>query len=254
MTSQHQFTRALTDPAQPVPAGLVSPRGTADSKRFAVYRNNVHVSLVGAIAARFPVTRQLVGEEFFTGMARLYVGQTKPNGPVLLHYGDSFPDFIAQFPPASGLPYLPDLARLEAAWTDAYNAADAIALTPSDLTAIAGDALATLVLTLAPSTRLVQSSFPVGSLWSAHQAMPVTIPALSGSECVLLTRPQADVRLTIIPPSAFTFLTAIGRGRDLTMASQAALADFSDFDPGSTLVGLAGLGAFAAPIKEHVDD
>ncbi|MBB4053915.1 hypothetical protein GGR20_003583 [Devosia subaequoris] len=253
MTSQHQFIRALTDPAQPVPVGLVSPRGTADTKRFAVYRNNVHVSLVGAIAARFPVTRQLVGEEFFTGMARLYVGQNKPRGPVLLHYGDSFPDFIGQFPPAAGLPYLPDLARLEAAWTETYNAADAAVLMAADLNTIAGDALAKLDLALAPSTRLVRSSFPVGSLWSAHQTTPVTIPALSGSECVLLTRPQAEVRLTIIPPAAFTFLKAIEQGRNLGRAAEAVLADFPDFDPGAALVGLAGLGVFAALDKEHVD-
>ncbi|MEQ9637864.1 MAG: DNA-binding domain-containing protein [Devosia marina] len=253
MTSQSQFTRALTDPAQPVPAGLVSPRGSVDSKRFAVYRNNVHVSLVGALAARFPVTRQLVGEEFFAGMARLYVGQTKPKGPVLLHYGDSFPDFVAQFPPASGLPYLSDLARLEAAWTDAYNAADADVLAPADLSTIGGDALAALDLTLAPSTRLVRSGFPVGSLWSAHQTTPVSIPALSGSECVLLTRPEADIRLTIIPPAAFVFLKAIGQGLYLGQAAEAALTDFPDFDPGAALVGLAGLGAFAALTKEQAD-
>ena len=251
MTSQNQFTRALTDPSQPVPAGLVSPRGTADAKRFAVYRNNVHVGLVGAIAARFPVTRQLVGDEFFTGMARLYVGETKPKGPVLLHYGDTFPDFISQFPPASGLPYLSDLARLEAVWTEAYNAADADVMTTADLTTIAADALAMLRLTLAPSMRLVRSSFPVGSLWSAHQVTPVAIPALSGSECVLLTRPQAEVRLTVIPPAAFAFLMAIDKGKDLAMAAEAVLADFPSFDPGSTLVGLAGLGTFAAPTKER---
>ena len=250
MTTQNQFTQALTDPARPVPAGLVSPRGTVDSKRFAVYRNNVHVSLVGALAARFPVTRQLVGEEFFAGMARLYVGQTKPKGPVLLHYGDGFPDFVAQFPPAAGLPYLPDLARLEAAWTDTYNAADAEILTPGDLTAIAGDALAALDLRLAPATRLVRSGYPIGSLWSAHQTTPVSIPALSGSECVLLTRPVADVRLTIIPPAAFAFLAAIGQGRTLGQAAEVVLTDFPDFDPGTALVGLAGLGAFAALKKE----
>ncbi len=253
MTSQRQFIRALTDPTRPVPVGLVSPRGTADTKRFAVYRNNVHVSLVGAIAARFPVTRQLVGEEFFTGMARLYVGQNKPSGPVLLHYGDSFPDFIGQFPPAAGLPYLPDLARLEAAWTDTYNAADADVLTAADLARIPGEALTVLELTLAPSTRTVRSSFPVGSLWSAHQTTPFTIPALSGSECVLLRRPQAEVRLTIIPPAAFTFLKAIKQGRNLGLAAEAVLADFPDFDPGAALVGLTELGVFAALNKEHVD-
>jgi len=250
VTSQDQFTAALIDPAQPVPAGLVSPRGTADQKRFAVYRNNVHVSLVGALAARFPVTSQLVGEEFFTGMARLYVGETKPEGPVLLHYGDSFPDFVARFPPASGLPYLPDLARLEAIWTESYNAADAGTLTSAQLSAIPAERLETLRLKLLPPTRLVRSRFPIGSLWSAHQTSPVKIPALSGGECVLLTRPEAQVRLTIIPPAAYAFITELGSGQDLATAAGAVLAQFSDFDPGSALVGLVNLGAFSAHLED----
>ena len=249
MTGQDLFISALLDPSRPVPSGLVSPRGTADTKRFAVYRNNVHVSLVGALAARFPATRQMVGEEFFTGMARVYVGETKPKGPVLLHYGDSFPEFIAQFAPASGLPYLPDLARLEAAWTETYNAADAPVLAPAQLSEVSAGRPEALRLTLLPPTRVVRSRFPIGSLWSAHQTSAVEIPALSGSECVLLTRPEAQVRLTIIPPAAYAFITELGKGQDLAAAAGTVLARYSDFDPGSALVGLVSLGAFSAYLE-----
>ena len=48
---QARFAAALQDPALPVPPGVVSPRGDADPLRFAVYRNNVHVGLVGVLAA-----------------------------------------------------------------------------------------------------------------------------------------------------------------------------------------------------------
>jgi hypothetical protein len=246
VTSQGQFTSALTNPAEPVPSGLVSPRGTTDAKRFAVYRNNVHVSLTGAIAARFPVVRQVVGEAFFAGMARVYVGQNKPQSPILLHYGDSFAEFIAGFPPASGLPYLPDLARLEAAWSDVYNAADVTTLSPADLGRIDAAALGALTLMLAPAARIVRSRYPVGSIWSAHQSSPVNIPPISGGECVLLTRPQAEVRVTVIPASAGAFLSALSEGNSLASASEAIITDFPDFDPGAALVGLSGLGAFAA--------
>ncbi|WP_297106657.1 DNA-binding domain-containing protein [uncultured Devosia sp.] len=245
MTSQRQFTTALIDPGRPVPQGLVSPRGTPDAKRFAVYRNNVHVSLVEAVAARFPVTRQLVGEEFFTGMARVYVGENKPQSPVMLHYGDSFPDFVAGFPPASTVPYLADVARLEAAWSDAYNAADHATLQVAELGAVPPQLLAEVILQLAPPTRFLRSRFPVGTIWSAHQARPVVIPAVKGGECVLLTRPAADVRVTVIPSADLAFLEFVQQGKSLSEAAEAVLTSFPDFDPGAALVGLAGLGAFA---------
>lgn len=250
MTGQDQFTAALIDPSRPVPPGLVSPRGLPDAKRFAVYRNNVHVSLVGALAARFPVTRQVVGEEFFSGMARLYVGEHKPKTPVLLHYGESFPDFIAGFPPAAGIPYLGDLARLEAAWTQSYNAAEATTLTPSALGRIAPERLGDLPLKVAPSTRLVSSPWPIGSIWSAHQHSPFVVPVQSGAEAVLLTRPDAEVRLTIVPPEAAAFLAGLAATSTLGAAVEAVLSSFPLFDPGATLIGLAGLGAFASPHHE----
>jgi hypothetical protein len=246
MTGQDQFTAALIDPSQPVPQGIVSPRGLPDAKRFAVYRNNVHVSLVGALAARFPVTRQVVGEDFFSGMARLYVGEHKPTSPVLLHYGESFPDFIASFPPAAGISYLPDLARLEAGWTQSYNAAEAAALTPSDLARIAPERLGDLPLKAAPATRLVSSAWPIGSIWSAHQRTPFVPPAQTGAEAVLLTRPDAEVRLTIIPPDAAAFLVELAATPNLGAAVEAVLSGFPQFDPGAVLIGLAGLGAFAS--------
>lgn len=250
MSGQSAFTAALTDPLRPVPSGLVSPRGTPDAKRFAVYRNNIHVSLVGALAARFPVSQMLVGEEFFTAMARLYVVEHKPRSPVLLHYGDSFPGFIAAFPPARIIPFLSDLARLELAWTQSYNAADTAPLKPADLARLAPEALAELRLFWAPATRLVRSHWSVGSIWSAHQTVPFVPPRTEAPETVLITRPLADVRLTIIPPAAAVLLDALHAGKRLAQAAEITLDHFPEFDPGSALVGLADLGAFAAPAEE----
>ena len=46
---QRDFAAALLDPAIPAPRGLIGPDGAADALRFAVYRNNVVHSLVGAL-------------------------------------------------------------------------------------------------------------------------------------------------------------------------------------------------------------
>jgi hypothetical protein len=236
------FAASLVDPDLPVPPGIVGPRGRADNRRFAVYRNNVHVSLVGALEARFPVVRRLVGEAFFAGMARVYVAAHKPHSPILMHYGDTFGDFIAGFSPARAVPYLADMARLEARWSDAYNAADAEPVGLGGLAAIAPDRLGEAVLRRHPAAALVSSAYAIGSIWAAHQHEPVAAVNAAIPETVLLVRPHADVRLHVLPTSDVAFARALLAGEPI---GQAAMQLPPGSDAGAALVGLVSLGAFA---------
>lgn len=244
-TTEAAMRAALVDPTLPVPAGLISPRGLADRRRFAVYRNNVHVSLVNALASRFPVTRRIVGAEFFTAMARVYVGETKPSSPVLLHYGDDLAEFISGFPPAASLPYLPDVARLEVLWSRAYHAADLPVLELSELGQVPIERLLAQPLPPAGAAGLLRSPFAVGSIWSAHMIEPFRPPRIDTAEAVLVTRPDADVRVTVIPSVDAVFLAALADGAKLEAALQAAFASDTTFNAGAALAGLTGLGAFA---------
>ena len=81
--------------------------------RLQVYRNNVFVSLIDALEEIFPVTKEVVGSDFFRAVARLFVADHPPTSPVLSQYGDRFPRFLRNFPPAQALPYLADLADFE---------------------------------------------------------------------------------------------------------------------------------------------
>src|SRR5918999_702162 len=108
-TTQTAFAEALLDRAKPVPEGLRSWTGSEPRKRYGVYRNNVATGLTRALAARFPVTEKIVGQEFFTAMARDFVLCNPPSSPVLLHYGEDFADFVSGFAPAASLPYLADI-------------------------------------------------------------------------------------------------------------------------------------------------
>ena len=59
---QGSFAGALLDAGRPVPSGVLSHNATTPAKRFAVYRNNVVVGLVGAVKSRFPVVERIVGD------------------------------------------------------------------------------------------------------------------------------------------------------------------------------------------------
>jgi hypothetical protein len=56
-----EFAAALLDPEHPLPAGLVTRNGTDPATRFAVYRNNVVVSLVTALADTLTGASRLAG-------------------------------------------------------------------------------------------------------------------------------------------------------------------------------------------------
>lgn len=243
---QAAFASALLDPTAPLPGNVVSARGPGDPVRFAVYRNNVFVSLTSALSKRFPVTARLVGDEFFTGMARIYAGIEKPQTPLMFQYGDSFPDFISGFEPAASLPYLADVARIEAAWSRAYHAADMSPAGIADLARISPPDLPAISFAAHPSASIISSIYPVGSIWQAHQNADVTPLRAASAEAVLITRPEEQVLVRIVPPGDVAFASALLKGQSLGEAAAIALALDSTFDSGAALVGLLTLGCFGS--------
>ena len=241
-----RFAAALVDPAEAVPAGVNGRRAVVDSRRFAVYRNNVHVGLVEALLKRYPVVARLVGEEFFRGMARVYVAAHKPASPILIQYGTDFPDFIAGFAPAASIAYLADVARLESAWLEAYHAADAAPLEIAALLTLPPERLPGLRLAPHPATRLIVSAFPVGSIWSAHRSEPVQPVGHARPETVLLVRAAADVGVHVLPAGDTGFIAALLAGQSV---AEAAGAPGPDTAPAQVLAGLIKLGAFTSAIE-----
>ena len=116
------FSPALINPDQETPAMVTGPKGKLAVKRFNVYRNNVTVSLIDALASIYPAVQRITGVEFFRAMARFHIRATPPRSPLLFEYGRDFPAFIEHYEYAQSMPYLADVARIERAWLDAYHA------------------------------------------------------------------------------------------------------------------------------------
>ncbi|MGK9237355.1 DNA-binding domain-containing protein [Inquilinus limosus] len=244
---QAAFSAAIMDPAAQLPEGVIGRDGMCGGRRVSAYRNNVFAGLVKVLAARFPVTERLIGGAFFQAMARLFVAGHLPRSPVLLWYGDEFPDFISCFGPARFVPYLADVARLELAWSQACHAAEATPLAIDALTSRPPDVLLEAQLTLHPSVRLVRSVYPVATIWAAHQDGGRIVPPRPWeAEDVLVLRPDAEVLLYRLPAGVFAFASALLRGASLAAAAEDAIAEGEGFDLGQDLVGLFETGAIVA--------
>ena len=66
--------------------------GAPDARQFSVYRNDVAVGLIGALEARYPVSRRIAGEDLFRALARAFAHARKPRSPVMIAYGGEFPE------------------------------------------------------------------------------------------------------------------------------------------------------------------
>jgi hypothetical protein len=242
-STQASFAAALLDAGKAVPEGVTSHTSSQPVRRFAVYRNNVVASLVKALGMRFPATSRIVGEEFFNAMARVFVTADPPRSPVLMSYGDDFPDFIERFEPAAELPYIADVTRLEAARTRAYHAADAEPIEPDRLRNIAPEALGGMRFALHPSAEVVRSRYPIVTIWAMNSGEAGLGPIEDWRpEHALIARPHLDVEVRRLPAGGAALLAALIAGNTLAEAAEGAGAEDGGFDLAANLAGLIGAG------------
>jgi hypothetical protein len=240
-----EFSPALINPDQETPDAIKGPKGKLAVKRFNVYRNNVTVSLIDALASIYPAVQRITGVEFFRAMARFHIRATPPHSPLLFEYGRDFPAFIEQYEYAQSLPYLTDVARIERAWLDAYHAADALPLSPDALAAIPPERLADVVFRPHPATRIVRSEFSAVTIFAANRTeAPIGLIESVTPEDALITRPDLEVVVRHLPPGGAIFLAHLVAGENLGAAVTAALESEPSFDIPANISGMIEAGTF----------
>jgi hypothetical protein len=239
---QDAFVAALADrSAAPIAAWL--PDGAAEPAGLAVYRNTIAKGCVDALVANFPTVASLVGDDWFRAAAALFAVEHPPAGPALLAYGAAFPDWLATFPPADALPYLPAMARLDRMWTTALFAPEAEPLT-AEAFALAPEVLAAARPRLHPSLAFAWFDSGLPGLWlAAGELEPGEMALVEEPQGVLIVRPGEAVRSRLLGAAGFAFLTAARDGAPLGEAITAA----AEAGPAADLAAL-----FAALIADGV--
>jgi Putative DNA-binding domain len=243
-----QFARGLLDPACPVPA-LVKGQSV---RRYAVYRNNVTVSLIKALEANFPTVRKLLGEDYFAGFAREYAQCNPPLSPLLLKFGATFPHALTQTEDLKNYPYLADIAQLEIFWRESYHAADATPLEADALASVDPEALFNSRLIGHPSLRLLQSQFAAHDIFVANRPGGTGQPYNPAKpQSVLLVRPHYEVEIHAVSADQFEFLNALQQGVSFGEALERAAAANEKFDAPGTIALMLQSGAFHSIQEGH---
>ncbi|MCP3675172.1 MAG: DUF2063 domain-containing protein [Gammaproteobacteria bacterium] len=185
--------------------------------RFGIYRNNVILSLSVAIADTFPVVKRLIGDRCFEAAAIAFVRKHPPAQPSLLFYGKEFIHFIKDYPACTELGYLSDIAQLEWNYIRAFHAKDSTLLENETLQQIALESLGDAAFDIHPSVQLMQSDWPIDTIWEENLKQDVEIIDLEKfSKCKLLIyRQELHVQVVNLTPECFHFLLALTEGKSI---------------------------------------
>lgn len=216
-------------------------------ERMGIYRNNVRLNRIAALADAFVNVVQLVGADYFSALARAYVDCTPSNSANLHDDGAALPAFVRSFAPAADLPYLGDVADVDWLLHRAYFAADADAdaIDTSALVELGAERFAAASIRLMPSVGLARSAvWPIADILRMHaDGTPALLGA--GGQSVLVWREAFAVRWRALAPAEADAMAALMTGKPI----QEALSQ-TDVDANSLLAQLFGHRLVLA-IEEH---
>lgn len=201
------ITEAVPHPFTPAASALVvsDARASAD-ERVQVYAYMYRARITEALQSQFPRLARLLGSDAFAKLAFAYVTDHPSRNPSLRHLGAALPEWLDQ----QGKAGLSDLARLEWARSDVFDAVDEALLTVDALRAWPLDEFLRLPVKLVSAHRIVTVDFAIGAWWEQigndpdagdadceHARAPVEVPVMPSErpagESLLVWRQGAAV-------------------------------------------------------------
>jgi len=179
---QASFQRAVIDGDESVLGLFKAPPRDSRNVRLGVYRHAYSARLVEFIENDFEKLRLFMGPERFTQMARDYAASHTSDHPNARWYSRHLPEFLATDDRYGQSTALGDLAALELAINDAFDAEDAESFTLNDLSSVPVENFASASFAASPSLRRLATGTNVGELWPLLDADMTDVPAVQRLE------------------------------------------------------------------------
>lgn len=231
------FARAIRQPVgvelQP-DAASVTPRFVAGSGRLSptsqleIYREQFWLRHVGALEEDFATVLRLLGHDGFHALAERYLEAHPPTSFTLRNLGADMAAFLATRAPYCDDRLLADCARLEWAFVEAFDAADATPVTPDAIVAVPEEAWTGAKLRFHPAMQRVALGHAAHEYRAAVRAEVEAPRPLAKPVHVVVYRGPDNLMYLEIEPLAFDLLDRLARGEALGAACEAVAASAPD--------------------------
>ncbi len=181
-TLQTRFQQALLQD-QPMDTALLRAKGAA---QFGVYRTAYRARLRAALRDNFEVLPRVMGDAAFDALANAYIAAHPSQHYSLRWFGHALSDFMLSHEALVDHPALVDLARMEWALRQAFDAAPAALLSAAELAAVPAPDWADWQFHLHPSVQLLDLQWAIGPIWHALKSGQTDMDAPEALEHSLL--------------------------------------------------------------------
>lgn len=164
---QDDFQRGILSGDDSILAEILDSPKEKREVLYGVYRHAYGSRLVDALRNDHGLLHSYLGDEMFDTMGYAYLAAKPSHHPNLRWFSQGLPDFLKSTDPYSDHPVLADLAALEKALNDAFDATDAPVLGLTDMAGFAPEVWNTLKFQPHPTSCRLDVSTNAAAVWLA---------------------------------------------------------------------------------------
>ncbi len=199
------------------------------AEQLEIYRQQFWLRHTAALLEDYPGVSGILGQHEWEQLAESYLTEVPPRSWTLRDLGRDFARHIAG---RAGTPHQQlcfDMATLEWAYTEVFDAAESPALDVSRLQSASEEAWSRAVVHLAPALRILSLTYPVAELRrrlrdaAADDAgEPISIPGADPHFLVVFRSPKRHLRYVRLGQAPGSLLRHLASGMPLTTACERA--------------------------------
>ena len=212
-------------PAERIGEVILPSATLTPTQRVGIYHGMYLLRMRDALAGDYPALEHFLGEDAFLGFVRDYVQAHPSRSHTLNRLGDHVPEFLARTSGFARREFCAELARLELAVTEVFDAPEQAPLGEAEIAAVPSDAWVGARFTPITAFRLLALRYPVNAYLQSvrdedHEHHPK--PRLRNEWVAVHRRDYAVYRLDLTK-AAHDLLADLARGDRLGNAISAAL-------------------------------
>jgi hypothetical protein len=203
--------------------------------RVDIYANMYFHRILDALKEDFPATLAVLGADNFHNLVTGYLLEYPPTQPSISECGRHLAAYLRRHPMRERAPFIADLARLERASVEVFQAPDTVTLEPDALRSIAPADWPALKFRIQPAAQILALGWQVSKLLRAVEEHREWKAAEQGAVKVLVWRNNARVFYRDLEKVEADSLKAISHDATFSEICDLVAADTSIEDPIATI-------------------
>jgi hypothetical protein len=201
------------------------------AEQLEIYREQFWLRHTSALLEDFPGLSEVLGQRDWERLVEGYLADHVPRSFTLRDLGRALPEYVAGQRDLPHLDLCTSMARLEWAYVEVFDAADAPPLDAAELAGIPPEAWEHARIQLSPALRLVAVTHPVADLrralrrGDASESLPIPD---AKQQYLVIYRHQRRLYDKRVSPAAFALLREFERGTPLVAACERAIEQEPD--------------------------